>query len=403
MNGPSLDQAFSRLTMKPDKDTTTAMAKPAARREQQPVYRQQGRPHNARLPNKQNKGNVVPAIPQSQEVKKFIKEPSYSTILLQPVLGQGKVDQPVSVQVNQPIYANTGNEQEQKQALYYPSPPSPVSSSYSELRQATRIPLGYHIQQHMKQQQLTQNPPTIAQQNYDSLYEPVQQQQQSSSLYAVSGDIYKSSSSSSSSSGDGGYGNCAKCRRRIVGEGNGCEAMGWRYHVGCFTCHVCGAVLQGQPFYALDGKPHCTADYLETLEKCCKCLTPICDRILRASGKPYHPQCFACVECRRSLDRVPFTVDAANRVHCIPCFHRRYAPKCSVCREPIMPLSNQEEGVRVVALDRSFHVGCFCCEDCGLRLSSEAEGGAGCYPLDNHVLCKECSTRRIQALMEGIK
>lgn len=30
-------------------------------------------------------------------------------------------------------------------------------------------------------------------------------------------------------------------------------------------------------------------------------------------------------------------------------------------------------------------------------LSSEAEG-RGCYPLDDHVLCKSCNAKRVQAL-----
>ena len=53
-------------------------------------------------------------------------------------------------------------------------------------------------------------------------------------------------------------------------------------------------------------------------------------------------------------------------------------------------------------LDRSFHVHCYKCEDCGLLLSSEAEG-KGCYPLDDHVLCKACNTIRIQKLTQGIQ
>ncbi len=61
-----------------------------------------------------------------------------------------------------------------------------------------------------------------------------------------------------------------------------------------------------------------------------------------------------------------------------------------------MPEGGEEETVRVVALDRSFHVGCYRCEDCGRLLSSDQE--AGCYPLDDHVLCKGCNTKRIQAL-----
>ena len=71
------------------------------------------------------------------------------------------------------------------------------------------------------------------------------------------------------------------------------------------------------------------------------------------------------------------------QIHCIEDFHRRFAPKCSVCKDPIMPEKGQEETVRVVALDRSFHVSCYRCEDCNLQLTSDEEG-RGCYPLDEY-------------------
>jgi hypothetical protein len=32
-----------------------------------------------------------------------------------------------------------------------------------------------------------------------------------------------------------------------------------------------------------------------------------------------------------------------------------------------------------------------------MQLSSEAEG-KGCYPLDEHILCKNCNAARIQAM-----
>ena len=61
-----------------------------------------------------------------------------------------------------------------------------------------------------------------------------------------------------------------------------------------------------------------------------------------------------------------------------------------------MPRAAGEEAVRVVALDRSFHVECYKCEDCGVILYGEED--AGCYPLDDHVLCKNCNTKRIHVL-----
>ncbi|KAL2079775.1 hypothetical protein ACEWY4_025519 [Coilia grayii] len=197
------------------------------------------------------------------------------------------------------------------------------------------------------------------------------------------------------------FGRCARCGDNVLGDGSGCIAMEQVFHVECFTCITCHSRLRGQPFYALDKKSYCESCYISTLERCSKCSNPILDRILRAMGKAYHPRCFTCVVCNCCLDGVPFTVDATSQIHCIDDFHRKFAPRCSVCGQPIMPEPGQEETVRIVALDRSFHVNCYKCEECGLLLSSEGEG-RGCYPLDGHILCKSCSARRIQDLSAKI-
>ncbi|KAI4892020.1 hypothetical protein NFI96_034228 [Prochilodus magdalenae] len=234
------------------------------------------------------------------------------------------------------------------------------------------------------------------------------------------------------------FGRCASCGENVVGEGTGCTAMDQVFHVDCFICMTCNCKLRGKPFYAVDKKAYCEPCYIwpqsrtlqtasgelkawaslypllippspsqsssslflnplkNTLETCNICSKPIMERILRATGKAYHPHCFTCVVCHRSLDGIPFTVDASNHIHCIEDFHKKFAPRCSVCNEPIMPAPGQEETVRIVALDRDFHVQCYRCEDCGCLLS---EGdNQGCYPLDGHVLCKNCNTSRIQAL-----
>ncbi|XP_071373712.1 lipoma-preferred partner [Centroberyx affinis] len=192
------------------------------------------------------------------------------------------------------------------------------------------------------------------------------------------------------------FGRCASCGENVVGEGTGCTAMDQVFHVDCFVCMTCSTKLRGKPFYAVEKKAYCEPCYINTLETCTICSKPIMERILRATGKAYHPHCFTCVVCQRSLDGIPFTVDAANHIHCIEDFHKKFAPRCCVCSEPIMPAPGQEETVRIVALDRDFHVQCYRCEDCGSLLS---EGdNQGCYPLDGHVLCKNCNTSRIQAL-----
>ncbi|GFS10849.1 lipoma-preferred partner-like protein [Elysia marginata] len=205
------------------------------------------------------------------------------------------------------------------------------------------------------------------------------------------------------------WGVCGQCLQTISGDTNACSALDNVYHIGCFTCVGCNVPLQGKSFFAMETKPYCEVCYVvsivkellfshtNTLERCSVCSKPITDRLLRATGKPYHPECFTCVVCGKSLDGIPFTVDATNQIHCIEDFHKKFAPRCCVCQKPIMPDPGQEETVRIVAMDKSFHVDCYRCEDCGCQLSSEVEG-RGCYPLDEHILCKNCNAKRIQAL-----
>ncbi|XP_016012683.2 zyxin [Rousettus aegyptiacus] len=188
---------------------------------------------------------------------------------------------------------------------------------------------------------------------------------------------------------------CGRCHQPLARAQPAVRALGQLFHITCFTCHRCEQQLQGQQFYSLEGAPYCEGCYTDTLEKCNTCGQPITDRMLRATGKAYHPQCFTCVVCACPLEGTSFIVDQANRPHCVPDYHKQYAPRCSVCAEPIMPEPGREETVRVVALDKNFHMKCYKCEDCGKALSIEADDN-GCFPLDGHVLCRKCHSARAQ-------
>lgn len=48
------------------------------------------------------------------------------------------------------------------------------------------------------------------------------------------------------------FGMCHKCGDKVLGEGNGCSALGEVYHVSCFTCVVCSQPLRGKQFYAIN-------------------------------------------------------------------------------------------------------------------------------------------------------
>ncbi|XP_015283611.1 PREDICTED: zyxin isoform X2 [Gekko japonicus] len=189
---------------------------------------------------------------------------------------------------------------------------------------------------------------------------------------------------------------CGLCNKALSRTQPAVRALDKLFHVECFTCFKCERQLQGQQFYNVDEKPFCEDCYAGTLEKCCVCKQTITDRMLRATGSSYHPQCFTCVVCRKPLEGASFIVDKANLPHCVDDYHRKYAPRCSVCADPIMPEPGKDETVRVVALEKNFHMKCYKCEDCGKPLSIEADDN-GCFPLDGHVLCRKCHTTRVKA------
>ncbi|CAF4999005.1 unnamed protein product [Rotaria magnacalcarata] len=75
------------------------------------------------------------------------------------------------------------------------------------------------------------------------------------------------------------------------------------------------------------------------------------------------------------------------KIHCIDCFHEKFAPRCYACHRTILPVSGQEETVRIIAFDRSYHIDCYRCENCNVQFTTEE----GCYPRDDSVLCLPCN------------
>ncbi|KAI6241241.1 putative limd1 [Aphelenchoides fujianensis] len=89
---------------------------------------------------------------------------------------------------------------------------------------------------------------------------------------------------------------------------------------------------------------------------CARCKKHIHDMILQAIGENWHPSCFRCAECNRCLDGVPFAVDGQNHVFCMEDYERLFVPICARCERAIRPSNPYGQIVRVVAMDREYHM-----------------------------------------------
>eukprot|EP00928_Gymnodinium_smaydae_P018449 TRINITY_DN1701_c0_g2_i1.p1 TRINITY_DN1701_c0_g2~~TRINITY_DN1701_c0_g2_i1.p1 ORF type:complete len:653 (+),score=85.48 TRINITY_DN1701_c0_g2_i1:25-1983(+) len=163
---------------------------------------------------------------------------------------------------------------------------------------------------------------------------------------------------------------CAGCQRPL--KGKYCTVSGASYHPECFTCKVCRRTIPDSFFPSESGGfmcPKC-AEASQPKVICCQCNRPIKGQCMQdGNGEKYHPACFACSSCRRPLDG-PFITKDGGRL-CLAC-----QPKCAVCGKSLAGKSYTCVG----GVD--MHTACVACSLCKVHLKDGffklKTGGIGC-------------------------
>ncbi|CAF3329569.1 unnamed protein product [Rotaria socialis] len=144
------------------------------------------------------------------------------------------------------------------------------------------------------------------------------------------------------------------------------SAIGRCYCVDHFTCSKCKANLVDCGFVEENGKLYCENDFEQYLApRCAKCSQSILKECVHALEKTWHPECFTCSACKKSIGTGSFHVEEGEP-YCIEDYRRMFQAKCTSCDFPIEPGDKYLE-----ALGGTYHVECFNCSMCQVSLNGQ--------------------------------
>jgi len=219
---------------------------------------------------------------------------------------------------------------------------------------------------------------------------------------------------------------CEECMRPIKDRST--IAMDKRFHPECFVCTHCKKPFPDGKFIPHKGKPYCRSDFANMCLKCDKVIT---SGYIEFEQEKYHPACFKCHLCRKSLaeseffelDGKPYCKSdyelekrlsskkdnkkdvlepakpeqtkssSASSVSIVPAPSKRkeeddppissgYGPKCDYCGETV-------EGRRLNHANKVYHEECFKCSACFSPISPDSEFTFGKFG----IVCLKCNSR----------
>ena len=156
------------------------------------------------------------------------------------------------------------------------------------------------------------------------------------------------------------------------------------YHPECFVCHQCRKQLSGKLIYKHEGHNYDQECYaLFHAKKCAVCYHALTDtnvKYVTYDGKSFHPDCFLCSKCKKTLQGKAI-YKHENENYCKDCYGTTHARKCGKCYQPLV-----EANVKYVTYgDEAFHPHCFLCAKCNKTLQ-----GQEFYLVEDEKVCTTC-------------
>jgi len=171
---------------------------------------------------------------------------------------------------------------------------------------------------------------------------------------------------------------CFQCKesisQRII------TALGKTWHPEHFACKDCKNPIEEATFNIHEGDPVCSKCFVSFHSEVCHgCKQPILERTIKAMGRTWHENCFVCGgNCQKPLVGSSF-YEKDGRAYCKVDFEEMFASRCAGCTRPITENA-------IVALDNKWHRGCFKCKKCSNPITASTFAVE-----ENKPVCTECS------------
>lgn len=170
-----------------------------------------------------------------------------------------------------------------------------------------------------------------------------------------------------------------------------------QFHSECFICRGCRNVISGsyfkdKPESGNDGYlcPSCN-ETEHPPKRCAGCCRAIIGQSLTSEGRPFHPECFVCTKCRRSIEGAFFRTEDGQGRLCSAC-----QPCCDACGSKL----GNERSIRVGQL--KLHAACFRCSACQLVLEGRYFEVRSTNPFQASTEAYRCQACEAAALQAGV-